>query len=237
MKHLMIWTTLVLMTVTGIAQVYSYRDTSGKLVLTDTPGSGRKLVSGTGRKKTTSTSSAQSSTATPIVSRDAGIEQLIRQYAAEYGLEEQLLRAVIKAESDFDHRAVSHKGAMGLMQLMPETGKSYGVEDFFDPEENIRAGAQHLSRLIDRYFGDYELALAAYNAGETTVDRYDGIPPYKETQDYVRKIMNMVQSGRASGSSGKTQDRTIYRYVDEHGRICLTNIYPSGNDTVEVVRP
>jgi len=221
---------------TAVAQVYSYKDRSGKLVLTDTPGSGRKLVKGTGRKNR-SDNDQNNGAVTPIVARNAGIEQLIQQYAAEFSLEEQLLRAVIKTESDFDHKAVSHKGAMGLMQLMPETGKLYGVKDFFNPQENMRAGAQHLKKLIDRYFGNYELALAAYNAGETAVEKYDGIPPYQETRNYVRKIMGMLQDSRHAANGKAKVDRTIYRYVDENGRVCLTNIYPSGGGKVEVVKP
>ena len=237
MIRYMLTVALLVTASTAWAQVYSYRDTSGRLVLTDVPGTGRKMLSGTGRKKSAPATGNSDTTIPPIVSQNAGVEQLIRTYALEYDLEEQLLRAVIKAESDFDRNAISHKGAMGLMQLMPETGKQYGVEDFFDPKQNIRAGAQHLRKLIDRYFGDYELALAAYNAGETAVDRHDGIPPYKETRNYVRKIMDMVRGGRSSDAAGSGPERTIYRYVDKTGRVCITNIYPSGGSQVEVVTP
>lgn len=219
-------------TVPAPAQVYSYTDSKGRLVLTDVPGRGRKMVSGS---RSTATDTAETASA-PLAARDREIDRLVVKYAAAYDLEERLLRAVIKAESDFDHKAVSHKGAMGLMQLMPETGKEYGVRDFFDPEENIRAGARHLRKLLDRYFGDYELALAAYNAGETAVEKYNGIPPYPETREYVRKIMRMVRGDNYQPGKRDT-GRTIYRYVDEQGRICITNVYPTSARKVEVVRP
>lgn len=220
---------LILLTSAVSAQVYSYRDKSGRLVLTDVPGSGRTAV----RKAPVRIPDTKPGSVLPVPSRARQISQLIQQYAARFDLEEALLRAVIKTESDFDHQAVSHKGAMGLMQLMPETGEQYGVTDFFDPKENIAAGAEHLRYLLDRYFGDYEMALAAYNAGETAVEKYNGIPPYPETRNYVTKIMGMV---RGRGSTGNTPKRTtIYRYTDASGRTCLTNIYPSGAADVEVV--
>ncbi len=219
---------LLLVSLAATAQVYSYRDKSGRLVLTDVPGIGRTAV----RKAPVRIPETKSGSTLPGPSREGQISRLIERYAARFDLEEALLRGVIKAESDFDHQAVSHKGAMGLMQLMPETGEQYGVTDFFDPEENIAAGAEHLRYLLDRYFGDYEMALAAYNAGETAVDKYNGIPPYPETQDYVRKIMAMVRGGSASTAPKR---ETIYRYTDESGRTCLTNIYPSGAKNVEVV--
>ena len=174
---------------TAVAQVYSYKDRSGKLVLTDTPGSGRKLVKGTGRKNR-SDNDQNNGAVTPIVARNAGIEQLIQQYAAEFSLEEQLLRAVIKTESDFDHKAVSHKGAMGLMQLMPATAARYGVDDRGDAVQNIRGGTAYLSELLKMFDSDLKLALAAYNAGENAVIRYgNNIPPYRETQNYVQKVL------------------------------------------------
>lgn len=115
-------------------------------------------------------------------------ESYIQQAATSYGLSPALLRAVMDAESAGKKDAVSPKGAQGLMQLMPATAKQYGVSDPFDPAQSIDGGARYLSYLFTRYDGDRRLALAAYNAGEGTVDKYGGIPPYAETKAYVRKI-------------------------------------------------
>jgi hypothetical protein len=121
--------------------------------------------------------------------RKRGYDKLIDKVARTEGLDSDLLRAVVETESNFDPNAVSKKGAVGLMQLMPETARVMGVTDPFHPEENLEAGARYLRRLIDKYEGKLTLALSAYNAGEKAVERYKGIPPFTETQDYVRKVL------------------------------------------------
>jgi len=126
----------------------------------------------------------------PKVLASARVEALIAEAAAAHDVDANLVRAVIRVESAFRPKARSHKGAMGLMQLMPATARQYGVLDAYDPAENIDAGVRHLRRLLDRY--DVRLALAAYNAGEGTVEKYGGIPPYRETRDYVRKVLGFA---------------------------------------------
>lgn len=121
--------------------------------------------------------------------RKRGYDKLIDKVARAEGLDSDLLRAVVETESNFDPNAVSKKGAVGLMQLMPETARGMGVTDLTHPAENLEAGARHLKRLIDKYEGQLTLALSAYNAGEKAVERYKGIPPFPETQDYVRKVL------------------------------------------------
>jgi len=111
----------------------------------------------------------------------------IAEAAGVWGVDPDLVRAVIEVESAFEPRAVSAKGAMGLMQLMPATARQYGVADPFDPRSNIEAGTRHLRSLLDRF--DLSLALAAYNAGVGAVERYGGVPPYRETRSYVRRVM------------------------------------------------
>ena len=108
--------------------------------------------------------------------------------SAKYDVSEDLIHAVIKAESAYNPNAVSLKGAGGLMQLMPDTATQYGVADRFSPKENIDGGTKYLKILLDRYDGDIGMAVAAYNAGEGTVDKYGDIPPYSETKAYVQKI-------------------------------------------------
>jgi soluble lytic murein transglycosylase len=114
---------------------------------------------------------------------------MIRLSAAEQELPPALVKAVIAAESSFDSAAISHKGAQGLMQLMPETAELLGVQNPLEPSQNIRGGSRYLRAMMDRY-GDMARALAAYNAGPTAVDRYGGVPPYPETRDYVTRVLN-----------------------------------------------
>jgi soluble lytic murein transglycosylase-like protein len=120
-------------------------------------------------------------------------DKIIARVARENNLDVALIKAVIRAESNFDHKAVSRKGAKGLMQLMPQTASSLNVEDVFHPDNNIEGGARYLRYLINIYRGDLRLALAAYNAGEGAVAKYGDIPPYRETQNYVQRVMDFYE--------------------------------------------
>jgi len=146
---------------------------------------------------------------TEALSQNAEIfEDLVREHSQRQSLRPELVRAVIQVESGFDPRATSSKGAMGLMQLMPQTARSLGVLNAYDPGENIRGGTVYLRQLLDK-FGSEQLALAAYNAGPGAVDKYDGVPPYRETKDYVRKV------GSKASLQDRTQQRTvIYRWIE-----------------------
>ena len=124
------------------------------------------------------------------------IDDYIRHYARLYRLEEALVRAVIKVESDFDPRAVSRRGAQGLMQLMPATARDMHVADPFDCEENIRGGCRYLRLMLNQFENDLELALAAYNAGPTTIRKHQGIPPYPETLQYVTQVKSYLSQFR-----------------------------------------
>ena len=135
---------------------------------------------------------ARTVTAVPPAAADSstqnGLDRLVDSVAAEHSLPPQLIHSVIKVESNYNPNAVSPKGALGLMQLIPATAQRFGVGDVFDPEQNIQGGARYLRYLLDLYNGNYALALAAYNAGEAAVARYGGVPPYEETRNYVEQV-------------------------------------------------
>ena len=134
-------------------------------------------------------SPALTSMRSPVSMTKAQLQGLISNVSKKYNVDEKLVNAVIKQESGFNPKATSHCGAMGLMQLMPNTAKEMGVKDAYNPLQNIEGGVKYLSTLLKRYNGNTVLALAAYNAGPSTVDKYSGVPPYKETQNYVRNIL------------------------------------------------
>ena len=153
------------------------------------------------------------------------LRELVAQVASEHGLDEALVDAVIRVESGYDPLAVSHKGAQGLMQLMPGTARRLQVGDPFDAEENLRAGVKELSRLLDRFAGSFDLALAAYNAGEGAVQRYRGVPPYRETRNYITRIMTLY-TGRPYSLPGSRRVAVPVRLVrdPESGQAVITNV-------------
>jgi soluble lytic murein transglycosylase-like protein len=133
---------------------------------------------------------------------DRALSSTVDRIAAEQALPPELVHSVIKVESNYNALAVSPKGAMGVMQLIPEIARRFGVSNAFNPEENIQGGAKYLKHLLELYHGDYALALAAYNAGEGAVARHGGVPPYPETRNYVEKVMSRApkQSGGREGA-------------------------------------
>jgi soluble lytic murein transglycosylase-like protein len=124
------------------------------------------------------------------------LESVIQPAAAKYGLDPNLVAAVIWAESSGDPNAVSKKGARGLMQLMPATARELGVDNVFDPGQNVDGGSRYLRRMLDEHDGDLSLALAAYNAGPNAVRRYGGVPPYRETRDYVGRVLRVYERAK-----------------------------------------
>lgn len=132
--------------------------------------------------------------ASPQVSWDFAYSDVVLPLSQKHDVDWKLVAAVMSVESNFNPGAVSAKGASGLMQLMPGTAALYNTSDLFDPAQNVEAGVSHLKMLLDRYKGNLSLVLAAYNAGAKTVDQYKGIPPYKETQDYVKKVLRLYHT-------------------------------------------
>jgi soluble lytic murein transglycosylase-like protein len=163
------------------ADIYKYVDERGVTHLTNVPASTKyKLL----RKANKARYSERK------------YDNIINKLCKKYGVETSFIKAMVKTESNFDPYAVSKKGATGLMQLMPEKAKDLSVKDSFDPKQNLDGGIRHVSYLIKKYEGDVRLALAAYNAGENAVKRNNGIPPFVETQNYIIKVLRLVEKYR-----------------------------------------
>lgn len=172
------------------AQIYAWRDAAGNLVLSDTPKDpSAKTYAVTPAATPQSGAGGFRTTKAAFSRRAAAYDDLIVEHSTRHALSPDFVRAVIQAESAFNPRARSVKGAMGLMQLMPQIVRAYGVFDPYNAAENIRAGVAYLRSLLDRFNQDESLALAAYNAGPGAVEKYGrSVPPYKETRNYVAKI-------------------------------------------------
>lgn len=203
------------------AQIYSWRDEAGTLVLSNKP---RAKSSDVTTYAVHGATGVRTTTRPQLTARQRQFDDLIELYAQTHGVSPDLVRAVIQAESNFNPRAVSSKGAMGLMQLMPATARELGVSDPFQPAENIRGGVTYLARLLTKYDQNVELALAAYNAGAGNVERYgNAVPPFRETRDYVKKITE--RSGPAATPAGPI----IYKWtelVDGQPKVRYSNVPP-----------
>lgn len=127
---------------------------------------------------------------------ESAFDRIIIKVARNHDMDPALIKAIIKVESRYDHKAVSPRGARGLMQLMPNTAKAMGIRDLFDPEKNIQAGTKYIKHLLAKFDGEVKLALAAYNAGSTKVRKYNGVPPFKTTRRYIKKVMKYYHQYR-----------------------------------------
>ncbi len=198
------------------AQIFTYRDATGTVVLSDRA----PADAGVEVRTFEAANSTEPVRVTRPVSRGyrGDYDELIVKYAGEQRIRPNLVRAVVQVESGYNPRAISPKGAMGLMQLMPATASLLGVRRPFDPEENIRGGVLYLRQLLDRFDNNEELALAAYNAGPLAVGRYGNrVPPYRETRDYVRKVRS-----RTNVSAAAKPKLLIYKYVELVGDKLVT---------------
>src|SRR3972149_5460442 len=222
---------LTLAAAPGHAAVYFHRDADGVYHFTNAPTKPWfRILPGFGLPRGVNLSSG------PYAA-------LVDRIAREGGIEPDLVKAIIRVESNFDPYAVSRKGAQGLMQLMPGTAANHAVRNVFDPEQNITGGVRYLRKLLDLFGGNLRLALAAYNAGENAVTRYNGVPPYRETREYVRKVLALyrsrnfdsptlsakaappLQGRREAASPDDRADGTgaVYRVRGREGQLLYTN--------------
>jgi hypothetical protein len=235
-------------------RITAFKNARGKIVFTNLAGYNARVA----EPAPTIPTAPTPTTATPplAVSPAGAMDRLIDGIAGKYRIDPSLVRAVIGVESNNDRRAVSHKGARGLMQLMPETGKRFGVRDFFDPAQNIEGGVRYLRFLLEKFEGNLDLSLAAYNSGENRVARLGRIPRIPETQNYVRKVRAAYERIRGQARPVVGQSRAaqtlatnptpqpagvtpttgseasgpaptvIYRRVDERGVAHFSNVGP-----------
>ncbi len=212
------------------ADIYQYTDEAGVVHFTNVNSSKKhKRVASESPATCPEPASTQRRTApAPLTSSrmPSAYVDMINTSCNRHGVDPSLVHAIVKVESDFNPFAMSRKGAMGLMQLMPETAVTLNVKNSFNPAENIDGGVKYLRYLIDRYEGNLSLALAAYNSGETAVKKWGTIPPFKETQDYVQRILRIYNGGTTSAPSNMKR-YTIYMGYGNDGTVVLTD-NPSG---------
>jgi len=225
--------TLALCAIPAHGQIVSYKDLSGKRVFINADPlpvhpSGAPVLRNASvgsDPRTAQTSFAQSF---PISAAEQNnrekITQMIREVSDRYRVDPALVRAVIQTESNWNSSAISRKGARGLMQLVPGTAQQLGVDNAFDPKQNLDGGVRYLHSLLERYNGDLDKALAAYNAGPAAVDRAGGVPSYRETRKYVQKVTDSYfRPGSDRLPRPFEERRTIYRAVEADGRVVFTN--------------
>jgi hypothetical protein len=208
-----------LLAVPARAQIESYVDEHGRLIYTNEDSTPHRVVTVSSIAHAPEASASQP--APP-----ARLEHIVDEAAQRHDLDPALVNAVISTESGWNPQAISNKGAMGLMQLIPGTAERFGVGNPFDPAQNIDGGTAYLKALLDRYNGDLTKSLAAYNAGERAVDRSGGVPPFWQTRQYVRKVKDAYfrpGSGRNPSSVWTPPRNPIRREVDSKGQVVFTN--------------
>jgi soluble lytic murein transglycosylase-like protein len=226
---------MILCSIPAHGQIVSYTDDSGKRVFinADPPPAVRQVKASLGLVKASTGFASYTTQVTPVASpvltaaakaNREKIEVMIREVSERYRVDPALVRAVIETESNYNSTAISSKGALGLMQLVPGTAQQMGVNNAFDPKQNLDGGVRYLHTLMERYNGDLDKALAAYNAGPGAVDRAGGVPRYRETREYVQKVTDSYfRPGSDRLPNAYDAQRPIYRMVDQNGRLVFTN--------------
>jgi soluble lytic murein transglycosylase-like protein len=227
--------TLALCAIPAHGQIVSYLDSDGRRVFINADPTPAARVTKTSLRGFTSAAGTtpHTSQTPPTASRELRaaelanrqkIELMIREVSARYNVDPALIRSVIETESNWNSKAISSKGALGLMQLVPGTARQLGVNNAFDPKQNLDGGVRYLHTLLERYNGDLDKALAAYNAGPGAVDRARGVPRYRETRDYVQKVTDSYfRPGSNRLPHAFDAPRPIYRMVADDGRVVFTN--------------
>jgi soluble lytic murein transglycosylase-like protein len=179
---------------------------------------GRKVFYNTPSFNSTNTGSDSAVYAIYYSSKATNYVDLIQTVSSQYSVDAELVKAMVQVESNYNPWAVSPKGARGLMQLMPATAIRYGVREIFDPQQNVDGGVRYLRDLLNLFSGDLTLTIAAYNAGEGAVQKYNDVPDYEETQNYVRKVLALYRGENSYTSyNGPARKATYYKYVDSKG--------------------
>jgi soluble lytic murein transglycosylase-like protein len=224
---------LLVPTLQAAESISAYVDADGRVIFVNEgsePASAgsRKVLASTSGVTTTAAGRSSAPTGKPPVAAGnvasppaADLDAMIRQAASQHQIDPELIRAIIQVESNFDPYAVSPKGARGLMQLIPATAQRFGVANPFDARANLDGGIRYLKHLLGMYQGDLQLTLAAYNAGESSVARFRGVPAYRETQDYIRKI-GALYPMRVMPASFRSEPK-IMRFVDPAGVVHFSN--------------
>lgn len=207
----------------GWAEIIIRQDKDGNLTITNEPTSYKK---GPKVYKKSSAGITFVPAAASLSKVPRKYLQKIKQLSQKYGVEESFIIAVARAESGFNPFAVSRKGAVGIMQLMADTAMKYGVVNRYNADQNLEAGVRHLKYLYKKYNRNIPLTLAAYNAGETAVAKYKGVPPYKETRTFIKRVMNYMGMTYSSYYNSKFSTK-IYQYRTKDGRIMITDSYPT----------
>jgi len=213
---------------TAYADIYQYTDEQGVVHFTNVPGASVKRPSRVHAETRAASPGSLASARTVEPRRQAGgpglvpasYHDYINTSCEKYGVDPSLVHALVKVESDYNPFALSNKGAMGLMQLMPQTATDMNVKNSFSPQDNVDGGVRYLRYLLDRYEGNLSLALAAYNSGETSVKRWGTVPPFKETKDYVKKVLAIYHG---TGKTTLAPRYTIYVGHAPDGTLILTD--------------
>lgn len=207
------------------ADIYKYIDEKGITCYTDAPINNKAdLIM---KEKKEITNQYKTKTTKKVSPENTDYHTLVYEKATKYNIDPLLVKAVIKTESNWNEWAVSRKGAIGLMQLMPATAREMNVNNPFNPEENIEGGVKYLRYLLERFNGDLTLALAAYNAGPNWVEKFGFIPPISETREYVRKVLSLYNGSTTlpvkAPESGQNNSEKIYKIVLQDGTVLFTN--------------
>jgi len=227
MKHILLFFLIIFFMnqmLSSIDRIIIKQDKNGKIILTNEPIYKKKP-----KRKTYSRPSSTGSVPYVYLNK-------ITKLANQHRLRKDLIIAVARAESSFNPKAVSRKGAVGIMQLMYSTAKQYGIKNRFNVDQNLEGGVRHLKYLYSKYSRNLPLTLAAYNAGEEAVKKYKGIPPYRETRKYIKKVIKYMGLGYSGYFKPKTKTR-IYKYITQDGKIIITDTLPAKvNGKIEIIR-